>query len=74
MIFNKNIILLFLAQGISTAVVSLLTFSSALTSKYLLNHTHNLSTLSVSTILCGAFLAILFSSSLMQKFGRKKVF
>lgn len=86
MILNKNIILLFLAQGISGAVVSLLTFSSALTSKHLLNchsvsnqilnHTHssNLATLSVSTTLCGAFLAVLFSSSLIQKFGHKKVF
>ena len=35
--FNTNILLLLLAQGISGAVVSLLTFCSALASKYLLD-------------------------------------
>ena len=88
--FNTNILLLLLAQGISGAVVSLLTFCSALASKYLLDDSldsitpshhsvtlHsliNLDTLSISATLCGSFLAILFSSKLMLRFGRKKVF
>lgn len=37
MFFNKNIILLLLGQGFSGAVVSLLTFSSALAGKWLLS-------------------------------------
>lgn len=90
---NKNIILLLLAQGISGAVVSLLTFSSTLAGKYLadgyfsldgiecqkcasksLMGLFNLSTLPVSMSLCGAFIAIFFSSSAIERLGRKSVF
>ena len=85
MFLNKNIILLLLGQGFSGAVVSLLTFSSGLAGKWLLDgilyakaclHCYNSSfaSLPISATLCGAFIAVFFSSNLMQKFGRKKVF
>lgn len=86
MFLNKNIVLLLLGQGFSGAVVSLLTFSSGLAGKWLLDGVlyskapscaHCLSsfaTLPISATLCGAFIAVFFSSNLMQKFGRKKVF
>ncbi|WP_233710523.1 MFS transporter [Helicobacter salomonis] len=71
--FNQNILFLFLGQGFSGAVVSLLTFSSALAGQWLLGHT-TLATLPISTTLCGAFVAVCFSASIFQKYGRKRVF
>ncbi|WP_231723675.1 MFS transporter [Campylobacter iguaniorum] len=84
---NKNIILLLLGQGFSGAVVSLLTFSSGLAGKWLLDgvlyskapscpncYSSSFATFPISATLCGAFIAVLFSSNLMQKFGKKKVF
>ncbi|WP_258058160.1 hypothetical protein [Campylobacter hyointestinalis] len=73
MFLNKNIILLLLGQGFSGAVVSLLTFSSGLAGKWLLDgilyakapsclHCYNSSfaTLPISATLCGAFIAVFF--------------
>ncbi len=87
MFLNKNIILLLLGQGISGSVVSLLTFSSALAGKYLLDGTHsntmigcshghssNFATMPISATLCGTFISVFYSSKLMLKFGRKNIF
>ncbi|WP_104732806.1 MFS transporter [Helicobacter salomonis] len=71
--FNQNILFLFLGQGFSGAVVSLLTFSSALAGQWLLGHT-TLATLPISTTLCGAFVAVLFAASIFQRWGRKRAF
>ncbi|WP_120946062.1 MFS transporter [Helicobacter labacensis] len=72
MFFNKNILLLLLGQALSGAVVSLLTFSSALAGQWLLGRT-TLATLPVSTTLCGAFIVVCFSASIFQRWGRKRV-
>ncbi|WP_235852155.1 MFS transporter [Helicobacter mehlei] len=71
--FNKNIFLLLLGQALSGSVVSLLTFSSALAGQWLLGHT-TLATLPVTTTLIGAFVAVCFSASIFQKYGRKRAF
>ncbi|WP_104761118.1 MFS transporter [Helicobacter cetorum] len=80
--FNKNIFLLFLSQGFNGAVISLLTFSSPLAGKWFVEQLNkhagafvlNLSTLAVSLTLCGAFIAVFFSSNIIYKLGRKKAF
>lgn len=71
MFLNKNIILLLLGQGFNGTVVSLLTFSSGLAGKWLLDdilyakaclHCYNSSfvSLPISATLCGAFIAVFF--------------
>ncbi|WP_104753230.1 MFS transporter [Helicobacter salomonis] len=70
---NQNIFLLLLEQGLSGAVASLSNFSSALVLAWLLGRI-TLATLPISATLCGAFVAVLFSASIFQRWGRKRAF
>ncbi|MFC3848114.1 hypothetical protein ACFOPX_06205 [Helicobacter baculiformis] len=76
MFLNKNIFFLRLGQVVSGVVVSLLTFSSTsstLAGQRLLGHA-TLATLPITTTLTGAFVAVCFSASIFQKYGRKRAF
>ncbi|HDX6330231.1 hypothetical protein [Campylobacter fetus] len=73
MFLTKNVLLLLLGQGISGAVVSLLTFSSGLAAKRILDGIYyakdhsclhcvssGFASLPISATLCGAFIAVFF--------------
>ncbi|CDG20282.1 Major facilitator superfamily MFS_1 [Xenorhabdus poinarii G6] len=68
-----NLILLFICQGLTGSIISLLTLTSTLVGNKLspLNY---LSTLPITTTVCGSAIMIYYASMLMERYGRKMAF
>ncbi|UAY97308.1 MFS transporter [Dickeya dadantii] len=69
----RNIILLFIGQGLTGSIVSLLTLTSTLAGKSL-SPVPSLATLPVTATVCGSTLMVYFVSSLMSQYGRRTAF
>ncbi|MEQ1965065.1 MFS transporter [Xenorhabdus khoisanae] len=68
-----NLILLFICQGLTGSIVSLLTLTSTLVGDTLSPLSY-LSTLPITATVCGSALMIYYASMLMEKYGRKIAF
>ncbi|PHM38627.1 MFS transporter [Xenorhabdus innexi] len=68
-----NVFLLFIGQGLTGSIISLLTLASPLVGKRL-SPFDFLSTLPVTATVCGAALMVYFASMLMEKSGRRNAF
>ncbi|MDX7986455.1 MFS transporter [Xenorhabdus sp. 12] len=70
---HLNIFLLFIGQGLTGTIVSLLTLTSTLVGNRL-SPMDSLSTLPVTATVCGAALMVYYASMLMEKYGRRNAF
>ncbi|WP_244182517.1 MFS transporter [Xenorhabdus beddingii] len=68
-----DVMLLFMGQGLTGSIISLLTLTSTLAGK-MLSPVNALSTLPVTATVCGAALMVYYASMLMEKYGRRKAF
>ncbi|WP_350313387.1 MFS transporter [Dickeya fangzhongdai] len=69
----RNIILLFIGQGLTGSIISLLTLTSTLAGQSL-SPVPYLATLPVTATVCGSTLMVYFVSSLMSRYGRRTAF
>ncbi|PPZ39173.1 multidrug resistance protein, partial [Escherichia coli] len=67
---RNNLILLVLGQGLTGSIISLITLSSTLVG-ILMTPVPLLTTLPITSTVCGATLMIYSVSSLMAKYGRR---
>ncbi|WP_446470069.1 MFS transporter [Xenorhabdus stockiae] len=68
-----NVFLLFIGQGLTGSIVSLLTLASPLAGRRL-SPFDFLSTLPVTATVCGAALMVYYAAMLMEKYGRRNAF
>lgn len=70
---NLNLLCLILGQGLTGAVISLLTLTSILIGKQLAP-TDFLTTLPITSTILGSAIMVFYAALLMKKYGRKKAF